>query len=98
MWRDADKRRRDKLKSVERISYTRAEIIARDSVNGVPICQICKLSIGQNEPIHLDHILPLEKNGPDIPENVRTTHKKCNLQRPKDGRDEMRGGKALEIN
>ncbi len=91
VWRCADKRRRDKLKSVEHIPYTRAEIIARDSLDGIPICQICGKPIKQGEPIHIDHIVPLEKHGPDTPANVRTTHKHCNLRRPKDGRDEKGG-------
>jgi 5-methylcytosine-specific restriction endonuclease McrA len=28
---------------------------------------------------HLDHVIPLSKGGNDTPDNVRTTHAKCNM-------------------
>lgn len=33
--------------------------------------------------LHLDHVYPISKGGPDIVANVRPTHARCNLTRPK---------------
>lgn len=87
--RESGKRRRMLLKAaqVDGVRYSRQDIIIRDSVNGVPICQICKTPITNINDIQVDHRIPVNQGGLDIPENVRTVHKQCNLLRPKDGRD-----------
>lgn len=47
------------------------------------ICGICKKSLDWNNPskIHLDHIIPLSKNGKHSITNVQWTHDKCNLSK-----------------
>ena len=87
VWRKADKTRRDRLKNVKREPYTREEIISRDSIDGVPYCKICNRPILELGELQIDHIVPIEQGGDDVKDNVRLAHKKCNLRRPKDGRD-----------
>jgi 5-methylcytosine-specific restriction endonuclease McrA len=68
--------------------YTREEIIERDSVNGECICQICLKRIENvDTELQIDHIIPIAAGGSDTKDNVRCTHKKCNLMRPKSGSD-----------
>ena len=68
--------------------YTREDIIKRDSVAGQCICQICGKPILDLElDLQIDHIVPIAAGGSDTLENVRCTHKICNLKRPKDGKD-----------
>jgi 5-methylcytosine-specific restriction endonuclease McrA len=47
------------------------------------ICGICKKSLDWSNPskIHLDHIIPLSKNGKHSITNVQWTHAKCNLSK-----------------
>ncbi len=89
--RRADAKRHWRIKNQKGTPYTREEIIKRDSVviNGVltPICQICHQPILNSEEIEIDHIVPLSEGGLDCKDNVRTTHKRCNVKRPRDGRD-----------
>lgn len=64
--------------------YTREEIIKRDSVNGVCICQICGQPITDLEKdLQIDHIISVFDGGADKKDNVRCTHKLCNLTRRK---------------
>ena len=85
VWRQADARRRKRMRGGE--TFERWEIIKRDSVDGVPICQICKQAITDRNKIHVDHIIPLAQGGENTRDNVRVTCKSCNIRRPKDGRD-----------
>lgn len=91
VFRKADQKRREALKTAEKDGVSNAEIIKRDSqlINGVlvPICQICKLPIENKSDIQIDHIIPVGQGGSDTAGNKRTTHKVCNISRPKDGRD-----------
>lgn len=92
VFKKADRKRRELLSNATKVPYTREEIIERDSeiINEekVPICQICHKPIWDKKEIHLDHIVPVAEGGDDAAYNIRTTHKVCNLTRPKDGRDE----------
>lgn len=91
VFKRADKKRRELLANAEREPYTREEIIQRDSerIGGelVCICQICNEPIWDLKELHIDHIIPIIEGGADAPHNVRAAHKKCNISRPKDGRD-----------
>ena len=96
VFRNADKRRRERIKESGGPDYTREEVIERDSVEGVPLCQLCGIPI-INEELQIDHIVPLSSGGQDTMDNVRVTCKPCNQTRPKDGRDlEDEGGKTDE--
>lgn len=55
-------------------------------------CHICNIEIDFGAPrkvglkgwengLHIDHLIPISKNGPDTLENVRPSHAKCNLQK-----------------
>jgi len=83
--REAGARRRKRIRRARQV-YSREAVIERDSVDGVPICQICMKPCGP-EDLWLDHVIPLSAGGKDVLGNVRVTHKRCNLARPKDGRD-----------
>lgn len=95
VFREAGAKRRAILKEVDKVPYTRKEIIDRDSeyveVDGitimVPICQICSNPILVRSELQIDHIIPLAEGGADAPSNVRVSCKTCNVRRPKDGRD-----------
>jgi len=87
VWRQADVRRRERLKKAEKAPYTRTEIIERDSEDGIPICQICMKPVTMMADLQIDHIVPLQAGGSDTPENVRVAHANCNRRRPKDGSD-----------
>jgi 5-methylcytosine-specific restriction endonuclease McrA len=68
--------------------YTRQEIIDKDTVNGVCICQICgKPILNMEAELQIDHIVPIAAEGSDTKDNVRCAHKTCNITRPKDGKD-----------
>lgn len=56
------------------------------------VCHLCESSIDMAAPrkvgtpgwelgLHVDHVIPLSKGGPDTLENVRPAHGKCNLQK-----------------
>lgn len=86
----ATKRRRDRIKdqTPEGAKYCRQDVIDRDTVNGVCICQICGKPITDlNGDLQIDHIVGIAAGGADTLDNVRCTHKLCNLTRPKDGSD-----------
>lgn len=40
---------------------------------------------GWEKSLHLDHVIPITINGPDVLWNVQPTHGVCNLSRPKNG-------------
>jgi 5-methylcytosine-specific restriction endonuclease McrA len=68
--------------------YVAAEIIERDSVDGVCICQICGEPINiEAGDLQIDHIVGIAAGGSDTKDNVRCAHKLCNIKRPKDCRD-----------
>jgi 5-methylcytosine-specific restriction endonuclease McrA len=81
------KRRARKLNNgVE--NYTKKDVLDRYGIN----CMICYSPINldvSGKPgafewelgLHIDHIIPISKGGPDSLDNVRPTHGKCNLTR-----------------
>lgn len=85
--RRASQKRQEQLSKVKREKYARQDVIDRDSINGVPYCQICKQPIMDINDVQVDHIIPIVMGGPDIMLNLRTVHRKCNIERPKDGSD-----------
>ena len=68
--------------------YTRVDMLNKYG----SICYLCKLPIdlsvsgkvgspGWENGLHIEHITPLVAGGPDILENVRPSHGKCNLNK-----------------
>lgn len=55
----------------------RYQVWQRDS----GICRICEEPVPFDRTMHLDHIWPRSAGGPDTLENLRTTHRKCNVRR-----------------
>lgn len=84
----ADAKRRELLKKAREgvEPYTRYDVIDRDSIDGIPICQLCNKSLKLEE-VEIDHIIPLAKGGKDELSNVRVLCSLCNASRPRDGRD-----------
>lgn len=74
------------LRGNEHIPYTEQEVLNMYGTN----CHICLEPIDFNAPrgagkhgwemgLHIDHLTPISKGGPDTLENVRPSHGKCNL-------------------
>lgn len=89
--RSARKRRARKAKAFHE-PYTWQEIIAAHGSK----CWLCGSEIdlfaprrvgieGWEQGLQLDHVIPLNCNGPDVIWNVQPTHGVCNLSRPKNG-------------
>lgn len=68
--------------------YTRKDVLDKYG----NICLICNIPIdlsisgkpgspGWENGLHIDHIIPISKGGPDTLKNVRPTHGRCNLTR-----------------
>ena len=66
--------------------YTEQQVLKTYGTN----CNICNISIdlnaarqvgkpGWQKGLHIDHLIPISKNGPDTLENVRPTHGLCNI-------------------
>jgi 5-methylcytosine-specific restriction endonuclease McrA len=81
------KRRADK-NSVEHIPYTVQQVIKKYGKN----CHICGTLInlkanrkvgkkGWEKGLHLDHVIPISKGGPDTIDNVRPAHGACNIRK-----------------
>lgn len=54
----------------------RREVMRRDG----HVCQLCGGDVDPTD-IHLDHIYPRSKGGPDTVENLQVTHSLCNLRK-----------------
>lgn len=54
-----------------------AEILAEHGMN----CHICSGEIASRADLHFDHVVPLARNGPHTPENIRPAHAVCNLKK-----------------
>jgi hypothetical protein len=85
--RSANKRRA-KVMNSRAEEYTEAQVIEKYGEN----CHLCLLPIDFNAPrrvgregwqngLHIEHLIPIDKNGPDILENVRPSHGLCNLRK-----------------
>ena len=89
----AHDKRANAIKNNKGIPYTKFDIIKRDSVelenpvsgemDNYPVCGICGLPIFDLSDLHLDHIVPIAEGGKDCRDNMRCTHSKCNLKRPR---------------
>lgn len=42
------------------------------------ICGLCGGSIAPDDEVHIDHIIPWSKGGPDTPDNLQAAHGFCN--------------------
>ena len=56
----------------------------REIVESTSKCPICERRMDMK---HVDHIIPIVMGGTHTKDNVRVICRKCNLSRPKDGRD-----------
>lgn len=89
----AHTKRNKSIKDNKGKPYVRFQIITRDSkdaihpetgeILNVPYCQICGEPIWDLNDVHIDHIVPIAEGGLDCYDNVRCTHAKCNLTRPR---------------
>lgn len=75
--REANARRRACKRGNVTIPYSRADIIARDLIEG---CYLCGNSFDPAN-VHLDHIDPIDNGGDDAAYNVAATHPACNLSK-----------------
>ena len=74
--REAHTRRRVRKLNAFVAPVDRQEIFARDGGR----CHICKRKVDPDG-WHLDHIIPLSKNGTHEPRNVAVSHPRCNMQK-----------------
>ena len=83
-----NRQRRAKKNKVEHIPYTKEQVIEKYGEN----CHICGGLIdlkanrragekGWENGLHLDHVIPISKGGPDTIDNVRPAHGACNLRK-----------------
>lgn len=88
--RQKKRTRRARLKSASTEPYTDKDVL--DTYGS--ICYLCNRQIdleaprwtavpGWEEGLHIDHVIPIGKSGPDTLSNVRPTHGLCNLTRSK---------------
>ena len=86
--RNKIKRRRHNRYGVLSISYSLEQVLATYGTN----CHICQDPIdltisrkpgihGWEKALHIDHVIPMSKGGPDILDNVRPAHAFCNLSK-----------------
>lgn len=86
--RDDANRRRAKIQGVESVKYTEQDIFELWGTD----CYLCSKPInlkaarqvgkkGWQDGLHLEHLIPITKNGPDTPQNVRPAHGLCNLKK-----------------
>ena len=59
----------------------------RDLIKDTKNCPLCGIEIIGKGEKHIDHIKPIGVGGEHKKENIRIICRKCNLSRPKDGRD-----------
>jgi 5-methylcytosine-specific restriction endonuclease McrA len=83
-----NRKRRARVNKVEHIPYTKEEVLEKYGSD----CHICGIPIDLNAPrkagkkgwehgLHLDHLIPISKGGPDTIDNVRPAHGVCNLSK-----------------
>ena len=87
-----NRKRRANKNSVEHVPYTVKEVIKKYGKN----CHICGDLInlkanrkvgkkGWETGLHLDHLIPISKGGPDTIENIRPAHGACNIRKGSKG-------------
>lgn len=85
--RSANKRRA-KVMATRHELYTEQQVIEKYGTN----CHLCHLPIDFDAPrrvgrngwekgLHIEHLVPIDKGGPDILDNVRPSHGLCNLRK-----------------
>lgn len=80
---EANRKARAKKRNVYSEPYSTQDIIDEWGKS----CHLCgveiDLSLPRRDPLglHLDHVIPLSKNGPDIIANVKPAHSFCNLSK-----------------
>jgi 5-methylcytosine-specific restriction endonuclease McrA len=78
--------RRARINNNGHSPYTEQQVLDLYGTN----CNICSLPVDLTAPrkvgipgwengLHIDHVLPISKGGPDILSNVRATHGLCNI-------------------
>jgi hypothetical protein len=91
-FRDQWRKSRARILIVYSEPYTDTEVLALHGTK----CWLCGLEIdleanrligadGWEQSLHLDHVIPIGCNGPDVLWNVQPAHGVCNLSRPKNG-------------
>lgn len=86
--RNSLKRRRHNRYGVESVAWSLQQVIELYGTN----CHICGDAIdmqmsrkpgidGWEKALHIDHVIPMVKGGPDTIENVRPAHAYCNLSK-----------------
>ena len=84
----AKRRRRAKIRNSGFDFYTEQQVLETYGT----ICYLCDKEIDLSAPrrvglpgwengLHIDHVIPISKNGPDTLKNVRPTHGKCNIDK-----------------
>ena len=83
-----NRKRRAAKNNVESGPYTKDEVLKMYGTD----CHICKEPIDLKAPrkagkagwergLHLDHLIPISKGGPDTIDNIRPAHGQCNLRK-----------------
>ncbi len=82
--RRADNRlRRARKNAVVSEKYTKQDVLDKWGTD----CHICKQPIDLSAPrvgsngLHLDHVIPISKGGPDTLSNVKPAHGRCNISK-----------------
>ena len=84
--REYNRRRKSLLRNATAESFTDADVLAKYGV----ICHICLEEIdlaaprwtgqkGWERGLHIDHVIPISKNGPHSINNVKPSHGLCNV-------------------
>ena len=88
-WNRRNNRKREALKRNNgHEPYSEKQVLDTYGV----MCHICTIEIDLSAPrqagkvgwqkgLHIDHLIPLSKGGPDMLENVRPSHGKCNIDK-----------------
>lgn len=83
-----NRKRRARVNDVEHLPYSKDQVLEKYGTD----CHICGTPIDLNAPrkagkkgwehgLHLDHLIPISKGGPDTIDNVRPAHGLCNLSK-----------------
>lgn len=91
-FKDQWRKSRARILTVYSQPYTESEVLFAHGTN----CWLCGKEIDLNanrligaddweQSLHLDHVIPIGINGPDVLWNVQPAHAICNMSRPKKG-------------